>query len=423
MTDGGELARGSRPVAPPRRVLGLRANWKQFALLLAINAFVGGMVGLERSVLPLLAKDEFGIASKTAAVSFIAAFGLAKALTNLVAGRLSERFGRRRVLIAGWLAGIPVPLLIIFAPSWEWVIGANALLGINQGLAWSMTVNMKIDLAGPKRRGTALGLNEAAGYLSVAAAAFLAGVIAQHQGLRPEPFYLGIAFAAAGLALTVLFVRDTAAFVVIEAGAPTERQSLRRSFGDATWRRPALFGVSQAGFVNNLNDGLAWGVFPLLFASRGLELDQIAVLAASYPLVWGGLQLVTGWASDRLGRRPLVTAGMVIQGGAIAMVAAADGFGLWLVALIGLGAGTAMVYPTLLAAVGDAVSPHARATTLGVYRFWRDAGAMAGALIGGALADLFGFASALYVVALLTAASGIVAARTLTAGRPQEASQ
>ncbi len=424
MADGGELtAPGSRPFTPPRRVLGLRANWKQFVLLLAINAFVGGMVGLERSVLPLLAKDEFGIASKTAAVSFIAAFGLAKALTNLVAGRLSERFGRKRVLIAGWLAAVPVPILIILAPSWGWVVGANALLGINQGLAWSMTVNMKIDLAGPKRRGTALGLNEAAGYLSVAAAAFLAGVIAQHQGLRPEPFYLGIAFAAAGLALTVLFVRDTTAFVVMEAGVPSERQSLRRSFGDATWRRPALVGVSQAGFVNNLNDGLAWGVFPLLFASRGLGLDQIAVLAAAYPLVWGGLQLVTGWASDRLGRRPLVTAGMLIQGGAIAMVAAADGFGMWLVALIGLGAGTAMVYPTLLAAVGDAVSPHARATTLGVYRFWRDAGAMAGALIGGALADLFGFASALYVVALLTAASGIVAARTLTAGRPQEASQ
>ena len=413
-----DAARGvslKRPI-----VLGIGANWRQFALLIAVNAFVGGMVGLERSVLPLVAKDEFGIASTTAAVSFIATFGLAKAVSNLFAGRLAERYGRRRVLIGGWLAGIPVPLMIIFAPAWAWIVAANALLGVNQGLAWSMTVNMKIDLAGPKRRGAALGLNEAAGYLSVAAAAFLAGVIAEERGLRPEPFYLGILFAAAGLALSVLFVRDTSAFVVAEGGARPEPHSLRRSFAEATWRRPALFGVSQAGFVNNLNDGLAWGVFPLLFASRGLGLDQVAVLAATYPLVWGGLQLVTGWASDRVGRRPLVTAGMLVQAAAIAMAAAAGSFVPWVVAVAALGAGTAMVYPTLLAAIGDAVSPHARATTLGVYRFWRDTGAMAGALIGGALADLFGFGTALYVVAALTAGSGVFAAVTMAGKSPRE---
>ena len=420
MTNTGAIARPGRPqFAAP--ILGIKANWKQFVLLVAINAFVGGMVGLERSVLPLVARDEFGITSKTAAVSFIATFGLAKACTNLAAGVLSERFGRRRLLIAGWVVGMPVPLMIIFAPSWGWVIAANVLLGVNQGLCWSMTVNMKMDLAGPKRRGTALGLNEAAGYLAVAAAALLAGVIAEHRGLRPEPFYLGIVFAAAGLALSALFVKDTASHVRAEGGAPGARHSLRRSFADATWRRPSLFGVSQAGFVNNLNDGLAWGVFPLLFASRGLSLGQIAFLAASYPFAWGGLQLVTGWMSDRTGRRSLVTAGMFVQGAAIAMAATVDSFGYWLAALLALGAGTALVYPTLIAAIGDAVTPHARATTLGVYRFWRDAGAMAGALTGGVLADLFGVGTALYVVALLTIASGVFAARTMGSGRaPKE---
>ncbi len=415
MTTSRDAGRNKRTAAGPP-ALGLRANWQQFALLVAVNAFVGGMVGLERSILPLLAKDEFGITSKTAAVSFIATFGLAKALTNLFAGSLSERFGRRRILIAGWIAALPVPFMIIFAPSWGWIIAANAFLGINQGLAWSMTVNMKIDLVGPRRRGMALGFNEAAGYLSVAAAAFLAGVIAQRWGLRPEPFYLGIAFAACGLAISVLFVRDTAHHVLLEAVVPAQRQALRQGFADATWRRPALFGASQAGFMNNLNDGLVWGVFPLLFVSKGLRLNEIAFLAASYPLVWGGLQLVTGWVSDWTGRKPLVVCGMLIQGGAIAMAAAADGFDLWLVALILLGIGTAMVYPTLLAAVGDVVRPRDRATTLGVYRFWRDAGSMTGALAGGVLADRFGFGTALNVVAALTAASGVFALFTM-AGR------
>jgi MFS family permease len=354
-------------------------------------------------------------------VSFIAAFGLAKALANLFAGRLSERFSRRSILIAGWLAGAPVPLLIIAAPSWSWIVAANVLLGVNQGLAWSMTVNMKIDLVGPRRRGLALGLYEAAGYLSVAAAAFAAGVIASAYGLRPEPWYLGIAFAAAGLAISVLLIKDTAPHVRVEsaelhtvaAGDP----SLARSFARGTWRDTHLVGVSQAGFVNNLNDGLAWGIFPLYFASRGLSLDRIAVLAAIYPLVWGGLQIGTGWASDWLGRKPPIVSGMALQAIAVSIIGFGDDFATWFAALVVLGLGTAMVYPALLAATGDAVPPDERATALGVYRFWRDGGAIAGALIGGALADLFSFNVAIQVVAALTAASGIIAAGTLRSQR------
>ena len=401
-------------------VLGLRANWRQFALLVAVNVFVGGMIGMERSLLPILGEEEFGLTSKTAVVSFIASFAIAKALTNLFAGHLAERFTRRRVLIAGWLFALPVPLMLIWAPSWGWVIAANLLLGVNQGLAWSMTVNMKIDLAGPKRRGLALGVNEAAGYVAVGAAAFLSGVIAERYGLRPEPFYLGIGFAAAGLALSVLFVRDTSSHVRLEsAGHEVDAapQSLRRSFAEMTWRRPHLFGISQAGFVNNLNDGLAWGILPLFFLSRGLSLERIALLAAVYPLVWGVLQLGTGWASDLLDRRPIIVAGMLLQAAAIAMVALSDSFGGWLGAVVLLGVGTALVYPTLLAAVGDAVHPVERATSLGVYRFWRDSGAVAGALAAGALADLFGFHAAIYAVAGVTAASGIVAAWTLRSSK------
>jgi MFS family permease len=400
--------------------LGLAANWQQFALLVATNAFVGGMVGLERSILPVLAREEFGIASKTVAVSFIATFGLTKAVSNLFAGRLSERFSRRSMLIAGWLFGLPVPFLIIVAPSWGWIIAANALLGVNQGLAWSMTVNMKIDLVGPRRRGLALGLNEAAGYLAVAAAAFLAGVIASAYGIRPEPWYLGIAFAACGLALSVLFVRDTGVFVRTEAentlaGTGT---SLRRSFAEGTWKDAHLAGISQAGFINNLNDGLAWGIFPLFFVSKDLSLDRVAVLAAMYPLVWGGLQLATGWLSDVAGRKPLIVCGMLLQAAAIAVVGSMDTFSAWLIALAILGLGTAMVYPALLAATGDAVHPGERATALGVYRFWRDAGAIAGALAAGILADAFGFVPAIEVVAVLTAGSGLLAAAMLRTPAP-----
>jgi MFS family permease len=403
-------------------VLGLGANWHQFALLVAVNAFVGGMIGLERTIVPVLAKEEYGIASKTAAVSFIATFGLAKAIANLFAGRLSERYRRKSILVAGWVFGLPVPFLLIWAPSWGWVIGANVLLGLNQGLAWSMTVNMKVDLVGPKRRGLALGLNEAAGYLAVAAAAFLTGTIAQHWGLRPEPFYLGIGVAACGLALSLLFVRDTASFVELEAAQHPDsapRMSLRRSFAETTWRRPELFGVSQAGFVNNLNDALAWGIFPIFFVSRGLSLDRVAILAAAYPLVWGGLQIVTGWSSDIIGRRLVIVSGMLLQGAAIAVVAAGDSFGVWLAGVAVLGLGTALVYPTLLAAIGDAAHPAERATSLGVYRFWRDIGAMAGALIAGVLADTFGLVPAIGAVAGVTIVSGLVAAGTMQSRHPQ----
>lgn len=411
--------------------LGLRANWRQFALLVAVNVFVGGMIGLERSVLPLVGEAEFGITSKTAVVSFIASFGIAKATTNLFAGRLSDRLTRRRVLIIGWLFALPVPFMLIWASSWSWVIAANLFLGVNQGLAWSMTVNMKMDLAGPTRRGLALGVNEAAGYVAVAAAAFAAGIIAERYGLR-DPFYLGIAFAAAGLALSALFVRDTSAHVALEAdshASATAAPSLPRSFAEMTWRRPHLYGLSQAGFVNNLNDGLAWGILPLFFLSRGLDLERIAVLAAVYPLVWGLLQLGTGWASDLVRRRPLIVAGMLIQAGAISMVGFSDSMAGWLVAVVLLGVGTALVYPTLLAAVGDEVHPQERATSLGVYRFWRDAGAVVGALGAGALADIFGFQVAIQAVAAVTAASAFVAARTVrkslparapVAGRPAE---
>lgn len=375
------------------------------------------MVGMERSVLPLLAGEEFGIASKTAAISFVATFGVSKALANLFAGPASEAHSRRRILIAGWLVAIPVPLVLIFAPTWGWIVGANVLLGLNQGVTWSMTVNMKVDLVGPSRRGLALGLNEAAGYLSLAAAAFATGLIADQYGLRPEPFYLGIAFVACGLGLSVLFVQDTRPFVALE----TERHerveksvNLTTAFAEATWRNRRLLGISQAGFVNNLNDALAWGVFPLFFLSHGLPLPEIGLLAAAYPLVWGALQMATGWLSDIIGRRLLIVGGMLLQAVAISLVGICDGFDAWLVAVVLLGVGTAMVYPVLLAAVSDSVHPLSRATYLGVYRFWRDIGAMAGALAAGVMADALGFESAILFVAALTAASGIVTALTLT---------
>jgi MFS family permease len=407
------VARGEASVR-----LGLAANWRQFALLVAVNAFVGGMVGLERTVVPLLAGTEFGVASTTAALSFIASFGLAKALADLVAGRLSERFSRRSVLLAGWLCGLPVPFALILAPSWGWVVGANVLLGLNQGLAWSMTVTMKMDLVGPARRGVAMGLNEAAGYLAVAGAAYLTGAVAERYGARPEPFYLGIGLAAAGTALSALLVRDTAPFVRLEAGAgDVPRPSLRRTFAAVSGGRRDLLGVAQAGLVNNLNDVLAWGTFPVLFAARGLSVERIGVLAAAYPLVWASLQLVTGWAGDLVGRKALIVGGMVLQGAAISAVGLGRSFEQWLGGAAALGLGTALVYPTLLAAVGDAVPPAERATALGVYRFWRDLGTVVGALSAGAVADAFGLEAAVHAVAALTAASGLVAAATVPGGR------
>jgi MFS family permease len=405
------------PPPPSTVALGLRANWRQFWLLVLVNAFVGAMVGLERTVVPLLAQVEFGLASKSAALSFIATFGVVKALTNYFAGRFSDRYGRKPVLLAGWFFALPVPLLVIWAPSWSWVVFANVLLGINQGLAWSTTVIMKIDLVGPKQRGLAMGLNEFAGYLAVALAALGTGYLAQAYGLRPEPFYLGIACAAAGLSLSLLFVRETRHHVGIEAEAvaraPAGRirdaePSSRELFVRTSWRDPALSSVSQAGMVNNLNDGLAWGLFPLFFAAAGLNLGQIGILSFAYPAVWGILQPWAGALSDRWGRKPLIAGGMLLQGGALAAIAVARGFWPWVGAAALLGAGTAMVYPTLLAAVSDVAHPSWRGSAVGVYRFWRDAGYAVGALVAGGLADLFGMTWSIGVVAALTFVSGLL---------------
>ncbi|HET9515986.1 MAG TPA: MFS transporter [Gemmatimonadales bacterium] len=393
--------------------LGLRANRRQFWLLVLVNAFVGAMVGLERTVLPLLAEAEFGLASKSAALSFIATFGAIKAVTNLLAGRLSDRYGRKQVLLLGWLFGLPVPFLIMWAPSWSWIVLANVLLGINQGLAWSTTVIMKIDLVGPRQRGLAMGLNEFAGYLSVAGAALATGYIAAAFGLRPEPFYLGIAWVAAGLMISLLLIRDTRPHVALEGGASrhsetdlTTRQLLVRSLG----RDRALSSASQAGMVNNLNDGLAWGLFPLFFAAAGLDVARIGFLAFTYPAVWGGLQLWTGMLSDRWGRKSLIVAGMLVQGVALALVALGKAFWFWVGAAALLGAGTAMVYPVLLASVGDIAHPRWRASAVGVYRLWRDGGYVLGALLAGFLADLFGMQWAIGAIALLTAGSGALVA-------------
>jgi MFS family permease len=397
---------------PGAVVLGLGANWRQFTLLVLVNAFVGALVGLERSVLPLLADQEFGIASKQAMLAFIATFGVAKAGANLLAGRWGDRFGRRRVLILGWLLGVPVPLMIIWAPAWGWVVAANVLLGLNQGLAWSTTVVMKIDLAGPRQRGLAMGLNEFAGYLAVAMAALGAGLIAERFGYRPAPFYLGLAIVAAGLALSVIFVRDTRAHVAHEGSLHTAlpAPALREILARATWRDPALASISQAGLVNNLNDGLAWGLFPVFFAAAGLSLARISVLAFVYPAIWGVAQLVTGPLSDRWGRKWLIAGGMVLQGAALAAIAnggGADAYGWWLGSGALLGVGTAMVYPTLLAAIGDVAAPSWRASAVGVYRLWRDLGYVVGALSAGALADAFGMSVAIQVVAAVTVASGL----------------
>jgi MFS family permease len=399
--------------------LGLHENWQQFAFLVLVNAFVGAMVGLERSVLPLLSEREFGLASTSAALSFVATFGVVKALTNLLAGHLGDRYGRKHVLVAGWLFALPVPFLVIWAPTWGWIVFANVLLGINQGLAWSTAVIMKIDLVGPRQRGVAMGLNEFAGYLAVALTALATGVIAARYGLRPEPFYLGIAFAAVGLMLSVLFVRDTADHARAEARAhappstadamaPTPSPGMRELFARGTWRDPALASASQAGMVNNLNDGLAWGLFPLYFAAAGLSLGEIGVLAFVYPATWGVVQLGTGALSDLLGRKWLIVGGMLLQSVALAAIVVWRGFAPWIAAGVALGVGTAMVYPTLLAAVGDVAHPTWRGTAVGVYRLWRDLGYAVGAILAGILADLFGMGTAIVVVAVLTAASGLL---------------
>jgi MFS family permease len=399
----------------PQIQLGLRANWQQFTLLVIINAFVGGMVGLERAVVPLLAERDFNLASKAVILSFIISFGVVKALANLFAGRMSDRIGRKGILIAGWLIGLPAPFLVMFAPSWGWVVFANVLLGINQGLCWSTTVIMKIDLVGPARRGLAMGLNEAAGYVALSLAALASSYLAAAYALRPQPFYLGVAFALAGLILSVFFVHETHGHAQHEStvrdGAAAQAAN-KPSFAQivllTSWKDRALFASSQAGMVNNLNDGLAWGLFPLFFAAAGLTIAQIGVLAAIYPGVQGIAQLGTGALSDRLGRKGLIVAGMWVQAVGILLVLLMQGFLPWAIAMVLLGLGTALVYPTLLAAVSDVAHPDWRASAVGVYRLWRDGGYALGALLAGVLADLLGVSWAIAAIALLTFASGVV---------------
>jgi MFS family permease len=393
--------------------LGLRANWKQFALLVLVNAFVGGMVGLERTVVPLIGADEFHIASTTLITSFIVSFGIVKAFANLLSGHLADAYGRKHVLIAGWLIGLPVPFMIGWGPSWGWIVAANALLGINQGLAWSMTVIMKVDLVGPKSRGLAVGLNEFAGYLTVGITAFLTGYIAQRYGLRPAPFYLGIGYAVLGTLLSVLLVKDTRHHVRLEVAqhaTSTERLGFWDVFRKTSFGNRNLFAASQAGLVNNLNDGMSWGIFPLFFASFGLSVQRIGVLKAAYPVVWGILQTITGPLSDRWGRKGLIVAGMWVQAAGLLLTALTRAFGLWMVGSLLLGLGTAMVYPSLIAAVSDASHPSWRARSLSVYRFWRDLGYAIGALAAGIIADLFGTAWAIGSIAVLTFASGSIVA-------------
>ncbi len=407
-----------------RPVLGLRENLGQFSLLVGVNALVGGMIGQERTVLPLLAHREFGLAALTTTLTFIAAFGVVKAITNFFAGTLSDRYGRRPVLIGGWLFGLPVPLLLMWAPTWGWVVAANVLLGVNQGLTWSTTVIMKIDLVGPRRRGLAMGFNEAAGYGAVALTALATGWMAERWGLRPAPFFLGLAFAGLGLGLSTLVVRETHGHARHEArahpGQLGETPGTAEVFRMTSFTEPALSSCSQAGLVNNLNDGLAWGLFPLFFAQAGLSVARIGVLAAVYPALWGVGQLWTGGLSDRIGRKWLIAGGMGLQSMAIAAVATVHGFGPWLVATAGLGAGTAMVYPTLLAAIGDVAHPSWRARSIGVYRLWRDSGFAVGALTAGLIADAYSIPTAIYAVAALTLASAAVVAVRMYETHPPE---
>jgi MFS family permease len=406
-------AANTASISEPRIALGLRENWQQFALLMLINAFVGGMVGLERTLVPLIGSETFQLASTAAITSFIVSFGIVKAVTNLVSGQLADTWGRKKTLVLGWAVGLPVPFLIMWAPTWDWIVAANVLLGINQGLSWSMTVIMKVDLVGPRQRGLAVGLNEFAGYLAVGLTAFLTGYLATLYGLRPVPFYLGIGYAAAGLLLSVALVRDTREHVALERRQhPRVENPL--SFGDVFPRTSMtdrnLFAASQAGLVNNLNDGMSWGIFPLFFAAAGLGVERIGILKGVYPAIWGIVQVVTGPLSDRWGRKGLIAAGMWVQAVGLFTVAGFDSFRWWLLGSVIVGLGTAMVYPCLLAAVSDAADPSWRARALSVYRFWRDLGYAIGALTAGLLAAIVGFAWTIAAIGALTFVSGVVVA-------------
>ncbi len=398
--------------------LGLRENLPQFTLLVVLNAFVGAMVGLERTVLPLLGEQEFGLTSKTAITSFIVSFGITKAVLNLVAARASDRIGRKPILVTGWLFALPVPFLIIYAPAWWWIDLANVLLGANQALAWSLTVIMKIDLVGPKRRGLALGLNEFAGYFAVGVMSWVTGYIAGHWALRPQPFYLGIGIAAIGLVISVLLVKETRGHAHLEAASAVQpahsaAPSLGRVFVTTSIGNASLFAVCQAGLVNNLNDGMSWGLYPLFFTAYGLAIERIGVVKAVYPTVWGLLQVVTGPLSDRLGRKGLIAAGMIVQAAGIWLTVLVPAYPAWVLGAGLQGLGTAMVYPTLLAAITDHAHPAWRASSLGVYRFWRDLGYAVGALLSGLVADLVGLGAAIHLVAGLTLLSGLIVAAVM----------
>jgi MFS family permease len=406
-------------VRDPR--LGLRENLPQFSLLVLLNAFVGAMVGLERTVLPLLGEQEFGLGSKTAITSFIVSFGITKAVLNLVAARVSDRIGRKPILVVGWLFALPVPFLIIYAPAWWWIDLANVLLGANQALAWSMTVIMKIDLVGPRRRGLALGLNEFAGYFAVGAMSWVTGYIAAQYALRPQPFYLGIVISVVGLLMSLFLIRETRGYLKLETapGPALDRPPLLgRIFYVTSIGNLSLFAACQAGLVNNLNDGMSWGLYPLFFSAHGLDVERIGVIKATYPMVWGLLQIATGMLSDRVGRKGLIGWGMVVQAGSIWLTVLVPEYSAWLLGAVLQGLGTAMVYPTLLAAIADHAHPAWRASSLGVYRFWRDLGYAIGALLSGLVADFVGLGAAIHLVAALTLGSGLVVAWAMRQQRP-----
>lgn len=406
--------------------LGLRANWRQFTLLVLINGFVGALVGLERTVVPLIAENDFGLVSKSFVLSFLVSFGVVKALANLLAGRWSDRYGRKPILILGWLIDLPVPLLIIFAPSWNWIVFANVLLGINQGLCWSTTIIMKIDLVGPQQRGLAMGLNEFAGYLAVSLTALATGYLAATYGLRPAPFYPGVIFVVLGLLFSIVFVRETQAHVQQEEqlAAANLPQEQKPSFAEilllTSWKDRALFSASQAGLINNLNDGVVWGLIPIFLAGAGLSLAQIGIVAAVYPGVWGISQLATGVLSDRWGRKGMIVAGMFVQAVGIGLFVIGKSYATWLAGATLLGLGTALVYPTLLAVISDVAAPSWRASAVGVYRLWRDGGTAVGALAAGMLADVFNMTTAIAVVGGLTFLSGVIVAGVMYETLPEK---
>lgn len=387
--------------------LGLKENLPQFILLVIVNAFVGGMIGLERTIIPQIAEADFGLAAKTAILSFIVVFGISKALTNYYTGQLANRFGRKNLLVTGWLVAIPVPILLIYAPNWNWVIAANLLLGVSQGLTWSSTVMMKIDLVGEKDRGFAMGLNEFAGYLALAIVAFLTGWIAGEYGLRPYPFYIGIVLSIIGLALSWLFVKDTRKHVSLES-SQSKTPKLSHLFWQTTLRHGNLGSVTQAGFINNLNDGMVWGLLPLLLASKGFAIVDIGVIVATYPAVWGFAQLLTGKLADKLCKKTLLFWGMLLQGIALIAMMWANAFSSFIVLSSVLGLGTAIVYPTFLAAVSDYTHPDQRSESIGVFRLWRDLGYAVGAILTGLIADKFGLEAPVLAIGLLTICSSLV---------------